>query len=206
MDNPFITERIVDPGRRLAREVAAIHKECISKGFLSTLPMAFLTCLYQYIARHHILITVCKKEDSKVAGYISATTFSKGLLSDFLKRCFIRASIALAPAMFRAGFFSNIRQTAKAAGDDDIAPGMPELLSVAVVEGYRSTGAAASLLSLLEQELLNAGINQYKVVAGKKLHAANRFYLKNGFIAEGEKVIHDNEISVVYTKRLSDGA
>jgi len=77
-----------------------------------------------------------------------------------------------------------------------------ELLSIAVDSTIQKSGIGSRLLNALEFELMQIGIKEYKVIAGADLDSANKFYLKNGFILVRQIIIHGNELSNIYLKKL----
>ncbi|MDT8308947.1 MAG: hypothetical protein RQ866_05415 [Bacteroidales bacterium] len=204
MDNYHI-RRCTGRDRRLGKEIAGMHKSLISEGFLSSLPMPFLTLLYKYLIKRHIVFIAVTGKD-RVLGFVAATLHPEKLMRDFVFRNNLRILFTLAPVLFRRRVLRQLRETKKTTSIDDATEAnMPELLSIAVMHDAGNRGVGAALLKCLESALRAVKVKKYKVVAGEKLSQANNFYVKHNFKNIDEKVIHNNEISIVYCKKLFDG-
>jgi len=69
-------------------------------------------------------------------------------------------------------------------------------------KNVQAKGYGKILLDELEKEFKSLGVAKYKVVAGERLEAANKFYQKNGFGLYKKTEIHKGDISNVYVKVL----
>jgi len=56
------------------REVAKIHKECLTKSFLATLGEKFLTVLYKALIEYRRGILLVAEDDGKIIGFVSEIT------------------------------------------------------------------------------------------------------------------------------------
>lgn len=185
-----------------AVRLAYLHKTAIDQGFLSQLPVRFLTLLYRYLIKKELVFVAESKQT--IDGFISAATAPSGLMKRFVKRYWLQAGLLLIPVIFRKGFFKKILESGGAGQKSTLSQheNIPELLSIAALADRQSAGIGTSLLSTLVKELRNAGYRQLKVVAGKKLSSANNFYRKNNFEVVAEISIHENEDSYLYLKEL----
>ncbi|MCB0804372.1 MAG: GNAT family N-acetyltransferase [Bacteroidales bacterium] len=186
-----------------SKSVAGLHKEAINKGFLSTLPLRFLQLLYRYLITNEIVFVYANKNE--IYGYISCALQPDGLLKRFVTTHFLSATLQLFPVLFRLRTIKKILETGRATHNKS-AMHVPEILSVAVSKEYRLLKIGQLLLIELENSLTHKQFTHVKVVAGKSLEAANRFYQNNGFIKVDEMIIHDDELSYVYLKKINGHA
>jgi len=183
-----------------ASQIAALHKQGITGGFLSQQSDSFLTALYEYLIKNEILIVI--KENNKVMGFVSATVTTSGLYKKFLiKNIPLLIKFTLKNicsfSFFKKSIETLLSPTKSSTGDTEL----PELLSIVVDLNSKGKGYGQLLTEALEKEFLLREIKEYKVLVGSELKA-NRFYLKNGFIQIKEIELHKGEKSFIYIKKL----
>lgn len=189
-----------------AIQVAKLHQQTITEGFLQKLGVGFLRTLYVFIIQKELVLVY--REENKVQGFVSCALSSKGIIKRFLLSGFsgvFQLALALlknpkllpsALETFRAPVLSN------ADGDKTVDIPETELLSISVSTLAQKGGIGTALLFALEEELKSRGILKYKVIAGEKLDGANSFYKKNGFVLAKQITIHGNDVSNIYVKTI----
>lgn len=186
-----------------AQQIAILHQQTISKGFLTNLGLDFLQNLYFFLIKKELILTY--KENDQVVGFVSCAISSKGIM----KRFVITEPIVIAKLLV---LIINNPKIVKQMLETFRAPSLSksktckvpdtELLSISVSPLSQQGGIGTQLLSALEFELKKRNITTYKVIAGEKLHGANKFYLKNGFKRFKQISIHSDDISNVYIKEI----
>ena len=187
--------------KRDAFKVVKIHKEEIKKGFLSSLPAAFLEKLYLLIIDKDFCIVA--KENDEVVGFMAGTTDIKKLYSRFFKKYFFHSIFFLFPKIFS---FSSLKKIFENLFYPKMEKDLPpaELLTVAVKKDFQGIGVAPQMLELFVAEMKKKGVKTFKVIVGEELIPAIKFYEKNGFIFLKNIVIHDNKKSRVYVFTINN--
>jgi len=186
------------------REIAKIHKECLTKSFLATLGEKFLTLLYKTLVEYKKGILLVAEDNGKIIGFVSATADTGGFYKYFLKKKFIEASFLLLPKAINLNTLRKIFETLKYSKKNKINILLPkaELLSIAVKEDYQRKGVAQQLFKALAKEFYKKGINEFKIVVGDSLLNAKKFYRKMGCIKVGEFELHKGERSEIYIFKI----
>ena len=178
----------VRPGRPGdAAAVAALHAARIGEGFLVTLGPRFLTRLYRRIARSPGSVLVVAEADGRVVGFAAATTSTRRLYAEFLRRDGVLAALAAAPAVLRAP--SRVWETLRyGAGDDDLPAA--EVLSIAVADAAGGRGLGGALLATALDGLAARGAREARVVTAVGNDAALAMYERAGFRRWGRTEVH----------------
>lgn len=186
-----------------AKIIAKMHKECIPSGFLSTLNHKFLTILYEFIITTETGYVY--EDEGAVQGFITGAADTKKLYKSFINKNWFRSVPIIMRKLFSCVFIKRLFETVlipfrvHKCGSE---PALPELLSMAVLEGTRFHGIGTELVKELEKELIRRGFKSYEVVAGDNLTAANNFYLKNGFVLYKKIELHKGHFSNILRKNL----
>ncbi|HKI88427.1 MAG TPA: hypothetical protein VKA38_05320, partial [Draconibacterium sp.] len=64
-----------------ALQVALLHEQTISEGFLPKLGRSFLVSLYRFLIKKELVLVY--KEENKILGFISCAISSKGMMKRF---------------------------------------------------------------------------------------------------------------------------
>lgn len=188
--------------------LAKLHYDTLTTSFLAGLGLDFLSRLYTFlILKEKVWIY---EENNEIKGFVSYSENSSGMMKRFLINC-PRCIILLALRIivkpinfkrfietFRAPFKSKKTREAK----DSFCLPSGELLSISVSPNCQASGIGSQLVKTLEEYLKHNQIYTYKVVAGKELVSANKFYLKNGFVFAAQIKIHGETLSNVYIKEI----
>jgi GNAT superfamily N-acetyltransferase len=183
--------------------IAELHKIGIPTGFISSLNINVVRKLYEKIIEEGI-VYVLKDEKGKIIGFISCVLDTKHFYKKFIFKNFWIVLPFFLPKVFSLSFLKKVFETLTAPSKTESKKELevPELLSIVISPNVQARGLGKVLLDTLESDLRKRGINSYKVVAGEKLEAANKFYKKNGFVLFDKTEIHRGDISNVYLKEL----
>ncbi len=195
---------VIIPAKAMdAPVLAQMHRDVIHSGFLSTLPLPFLTLLYIHLIRQEVVF--CAFNQGKINGFVTATAGQKPLIRCFVARNPLRSAIFLLPVIFRKGMIRKLSETYRY---NRALPPMqlpdPELLSIAVRPGDQSGGIGRMLLEELMDAFARKDIRAFKVIAGEELESANRFYRKNGFVPLAAACVHKGERSNIFIKTIGN--
>ena len=182
------------------REVARIHKEAISAGFLSTLGVDFLALLYESIDQSKDCALLVIRSEGKIVGFVSAAR-GLGTVYRHMLRSWGRLGMALLPAVFSLRKLYRIIETvmfSRSQRDERIDLPHDELLSIAVAGEFRGMGFADQLFEALKQHFRTNEVRRFRIVVGDALAPAHRFYRKMGAYPVGRAEVHKGSGSVIY--------
>lgn len=178
-----------------ARSIAAIHKEEISQGFLSSLPLSFLAKLYEEIIQSGVCVIA--ETQGRVIGFAAGTVNLNALFRSFLLHSFIPASFVLLPQIFSLRKLKGILEAFLYPARNSDLP-QAELLMIAVRKEFQSQGVARSMLKEFIGQMKKQGVKKFRVMVGKELRAAVRFYESSGFQFVKETAVHGSKQSLIY--------
>ncbi len=174
-----------------AGQVAALHIQCISSGFISSLGIDFVTSLYEAVVQSKSSFGVVAVRNAKVLGFAAFTTnlnklyksavWRKGLIFALLLAGNVR-SRGRVKKMFETLFYP--ARTKKM----NLPPA--ELLSIAVAPEEREKGLAGQLIEEGFRHCRKTGVDKIKVLVGADNKPGNKLYLKFGFELAGQIVNH----------------
>lgn len=181
-------------------EVARIHKEAISEGFLSTLGVSFLALLYESIDRAAGCVLIVERADGKIVGFVSGARGLGGVYRIMLGS-WGRLFISLFPSLLSPSKLYRIGETVffgKKSVDMGIELPHDELLSIAVSKEFRSKGHAEQLFRRLVSHFHETGVGKFKIVVGDALAPAHRFYCRMGAYPVARAEVHKGSGSTIY--------
>ena len=174
-----------------AGQVAALHIQCISTGFISSMGIDFVTSLYDAIVKSKSSLGVVAVRNEKVIGFVSFTTNLNKLYKSIIRRKGLKFALLLAgnvlslrriKKMFETLFYpARIKKM-------NLPPA--ELLSIAVAPEERRKGLAGQLIEKGLRLYRKTGVDKVKVLIGADNKAGNKLYLKTGFELIGQIVNH----------------
>lgn len=190
------------------RQVAQLHAQGIDQGFLSGLGEGFLTLLYQAIDECESSALLVEITDEKITGFAACSRGMRPVYGQLLKRapklCLVLFPQLIKPAKLW-GLFEVFRQTIKPA-DHGLGEGAQnpqhELLSIVVSPEMRGTGVAERLYQRLSGHLADSGAECFKIVVGKNLGPAHKFYQRMGAKQIGKTAVHGGALSTIYVQNL----
>ena len=180
------------------RAVAALHRQCIAEGFLSTLGEGFLARLYRAIASDpgSTVLVPPGEDGSAPQGFVAGTVDTSAMYRRVLGRQWLWFALALAPAALKPATAKRILETMRygrrAEAGRQTSGVTAELLAIAVAPGSRGKGVGRSLVAGLEAFFAERGVKEYKVVTSAADPVSNAFYAACGFALRREFAHHGN--------------
>ena len=174
-----------------AEQVAALHIQCISTGFISSMGIDFVTNLYEAIVQSNSSFGVVAVRKGNVLGFAVFTTNINTLYKAVIWRKGLRF------AMILAGQICSLKQIKKifetlfypARINNKDLPSA-ELLSIAVAPEEQRKGLAGKLIEKGFRHYRKTGVDKVKVLIGADNKAGNELYLKCGFEPAGQIINH----------------
>lgn len=184
-----------------ARQIAEIHRKEIKTGFLSSLPISFLTKFYEAItlSPHGVCVVALEKE--RVVGFIAGTTNLKHFYKYFMSRYFFKAGVHLLPKLFSINKVKRIVENLLYPKKSSELP-KAELLVIAIHRGLQGYGLGGRMLNVFVAEMKKCKVAEFKVVVGEELKHAIKFYEKSGFEFLTTITVHGKEPSRVYKYKI----
>ena len=168
--------------RTHARQVARLHAEGISSGFLASLGHGFLPQLYTAIPKCDAGFGYVALDDAgDVQGFIACTESTGRLYKQAMRRRFLQMAwpvmrYAVRPSVLKR-MIATLRYPAEV-GDEVPAA---ELLSIVVTPALRGQGAGKALVAAATDEFRRRNVGRYKVAVWDQNDRANAFYKSCGF-------------------------
>ena len=188
------------------REIARLHSDGITEGFLSTLGIPFLTRLYMGISKEkNSGVLVAVEEGGEDGGSVSQLDSAKENILGFIsyskdvKSCYkhvmfsncFSLGVAMIPNIFKPTIYKKIFETLiypfahkdipEEIVEDKANPLRSELLSMAVSENARGKGIGKLLVKAVDEAMLRMDVNGYYVVTHGIDERSNGFYQRCGF-------------------------
>lgn len=168
--------------KKYASDIAAIHADALSKDFLPSLGVSFLTELYKGILELNLGFGFVAKDKNTIQGFVLATKdMQKMLKTVFFKRTFPLGRKIL-PALLKNPLkILKIFETFTYSGKESKTKTKSELIVVAVDRLFRNQKIGSNLLLTLDHEFVKQKVKEYKVTVNADNLGAIKFYKGNGF-------------------------
>jgi len=174
-----------------AGQVAALHIQCISTGFISSMGIDFVTSLYDAIVKSKSSLGVVAVRNEKVLGFAAFTTNLNKLYKSIIRRKGLKFALLLAGNMWSRKRIKKIFETLfYPSRIKKMNLPSAELLSIAVAPEERRKGLAGQLIEKGLRLYRKTGVDKVKVLIGADNKAGNKLYLKTGFELIGQIVNH----------------
>ena len=174
-----------------AGQVAALHIQCISTGFISSMGIDFVTSLYDAIVKSKSSLGVVAVKNGKVIGFVAFTTNLNKLYKSIIRRKGLKFALLLAGNVLSLRRIKKIFETLSyPARIKKMNLPSAELLSIAVAPEERRKGLASQLIEKGLRLYRKTGVDKVKVLIGADNKAGNKLYLKSGFELIGQIVNH----------------
>ena len=167
-------------------QVADLHIQGISTGFISSLGHDFVAALYKAVAEDENSFGFVASENGEVLGFVAFTTNLSKLYKYVALKKGLRFVFILARRMTSwkvlEKIWSNIFYPGKMKSLN-----LPdaELLSIVIAPQGRGKGLAIQLVERGFEECVKRGIDKVKVLVAAENEPANKLYLKCGFKLAG---------------------
>jgi len=174
-----------------AQQVAALHIQCISTGFISSMGIDFVTILYEAIAQSKSSFGIVALRNGKVLGFAAFTTNINTLYKSIIRRKGLKFALLLAGRMCSLKRIKSMFETLfYPARTKKMNLPSAELLSIAVVDEEQGKGLAGKLIESGFGHYRENGVEKIKILIGADNTAGNNFYLKHGFERVGQILNH----------------
>lgn len=170
--------RINNLQKRQIHQVAEIHKNVLSSGFLATLSVDFLEKFYYSLFKSHDTFSLVAVRGQKVLGFVTCTTAVKSLPVFLFVHLWKEISFEMFknPFLFfkfsSSLFYPNFTSTEAAC----------EILSIAVVQGDRGRGLGSKLVSNAKLKFKKRGFKYFQLSVRDSMKEANNFYQRIGMV------------------------
>jgi ribosomal protein S18 acetylase RimI-like enzyme len=189
----------LESDENLFRNIAQIHLNEISEGFLSTLGIDFLERLYKFIAlsRHGFIFIATIK--GQAIGFISGSTNTSRLYREFILNYGWKMLPVMLPKMFSLSLILKLKETLCYPQKKECRE-LPqsEILNFCVDRNFQRKGIARLLFGHLVKEFNQRKVNNFKIVTGSQQISAQRFYKAMKATHISDIIIHNGIISHVY--------
>ncbi len=184
-------------------QLAELHREAITEGFLSSLGEKFLICLYEALATGKASFVIVAETDKRVVGFIAGSAGMGKVYRNFIKRAGWRAIWALGRKLLS---FRRIRRMLEtllypAWRSKQDLPG-EEIINFCVAGDMQRRGVGRRLFEELAAEFVRRGVGKIKIVTGAQQRKAQKFYEKAGAQRAAEIEVHKGQTSLVYVYDL----
>lgn len=175
-------------------EVARLHSQNITEGFLSTLGNSFLAKLYRGISNSSACGVFIAVENENVLGFIAYTCDVSNCYKKVLKNNLFTLGLAVMPSLVKPVIVKKIIETlcyplrhrkkpVDKENNHEYPQSRAELLAMAVTNDARGKGIGKLLVHAIEKEMISSEISGYFVVTHAIDETSNKFYSKCGFNA-----------------------
>ena len=188
---------------RHAKKMANLHIQGISKGFISSLGIDFVTALYEAIADSKDCFGFVTEEEDKVLGFVAFTTNLNSLYKSVILKKGLRFALLLAGKMFSPQQVKKVFETLfypSRVKKMDLPSA--ELLSIVVTPENQGKELGGQLLQKGLAECTKRGIEKVKVLVAANNRPANKLYLKCGFQVAGQIENH-GIVSNIYVAKTT---
>ncbi len=174
-----------------AGQVAELHIQCISTGFISSLGIDFVTSLYEAIVQSNSSFGVVAVRNEKVLGFAAFSTNINTLYKSIVWKKGLKFALLLAGHMCSPKRVKRMLETLfYPARIKRMNLPSAELLSIAVAPEEQRKGLAGQLIEKGFRHCRKTGVDKVKVLIGADNKAGNKLYLKSGFEPAGQIINH----------------
>ncbi len=186
-----------------AQQVAALHIQCISTGFISTMGIDFVTILYEAIAQSKSSFGIVAVRNGKVLGFAAFTTNINSLYKSIVWKKGLKFALLLAGRMCSLNRVKRIFETLfYPARIEKMNLPSAELLSIAVAVEEQRKGVASQLIKRGFQHYQKNGVEKVTILIGADNKAGNDLYIKCGFEL-AEQIKNHGVLSNIYITQIN---
>ena len=193
---------------RWMKDIANLHTDGISTGFISTLGMPFVATLYRAISQSPYSVTIVDTEGDKVNGFIAGTVSTRAMYRWVFLRYGLLFFLQLGRNIVYPRRIKKIFETIMYAHNSEVTSKkterndlQAELLSIVVAESMRGKGVGRLLVLKLEEFYRENGIIAYKVATRASDQGSNSFYIACNFV-KTRSFFHHGIAMNEYKKRI----
>ncbi|MHC4154173.1 MAG: GNAT family N-acetyltransferase [Planctomycetota bacterium] len=183
-------------------QVARLHTEGISAGYISSLGEKFAEYVYAGIVTSGESFGFVAVEDGRVIGFITCADSVISIYKHILRNHFLKLFLAILPRLFRLSSLRNVLETLFYPSRVQKDLNCVEIVAIVVDEPWRGRGIGRSLIHKAVDETLRRGIGKIRVMVGDPL-PANEFYKRLGFELVGQYRQHAH-LTNLYVRSVGD--
>ena len=181
-----------------ARDIAGLHVDLITSGFLPLLGRRFMRVMYRALLGWRGARVFVAEDTGGVVGFTAGIDRVGPFYRWFARARWLPAGLAAVPALLRP---ANLRRAAEnfryGRGHESA-----EVLALAVAPRARGQAVSTRLLEHLLGALESDGVHSVRAVVGSSHPAAVSTYVKVGFEPGGTVEVHRGEVSQLLIRRL----
>lgn len=163
-------------------QIAKLHMQGISTGFISSLGIDFVTALYEVIAQSKSSFGFVAQEANKIVGFVAFTANISKLYKLVVLRKGLRFGFLLAGKMFSLRRIKKVFETLfYPTRIRKMHLPKAELLSIVVAKEQQSKGIASAMIRRGFEECVRRKIEKVKVLVGAQKKSANKLLPKMWF-------------------------
>lgn len=205
MNSSIRIERLADSGAAADFEACArIHREEISKGFLSTLGGRFLALLYRTLAGSRRSFLLVARTGDGIVGLICGSEDTGAVYKEFAWKAGLGVIPLLLPRLLSPRRIVSVLETLlypHRQRRSDLPE--PEILNFCVSARGQGSGVGRLLFAALVDEFRVRGVSRIRIVTGVNQKTAQRFYERAGARLAGEISVHKGSPELVYIFDIS---
>ncbi len=180
-----------------ATAIARLHAATITQGFLTRLGPRFLRQVYLGVAADPTSRVWVAAGGSEVLGFLAYAVDVGAMYRRILRSRMLRLGWASLPYTLNPWVVREVLDTLRYPHKQTDAQLPPaEILSVGVSPAARGGGVGRRLIEAAVEQARRDGQAQLKVLAGARLHEANRFYPACGFRLLTQLMQHGEPLNV----------
>lgn len=187
------------PDKDVLRQVAAIHREAIPGGFLSSFPDAVLIRLYKAMATSRWSFLFLAWDGPRLVGFVGCSENTSAFYKHFMVR---HAPLVALPVLRRLVSISTVRKVVETLRypQQEAVADLPasEILNFCVRDGVRGKGIGGRLFEALCGEFARRGVGRIRIVTGTEQKIAQHFYERRGATLASGLQVHEGHESLVY--------
>jgi GNAT superfamily N-acetyltransferase len=183
-------------------QVARLHTEGISAGYISSLGEEFAEYLYAGIVASGGSFGYVAVENGRVIGFITCGESVVSIYNYVLRNHFVKLFLAILPRLFRLSSLRDVLDTLLYPSRIQKDLNCVEIVAIVVDEPWRGRGIGRSLIHKAVDETLRRGIGKIRVMVGDPL-PANEFYKRLGFRLVGQYRQHAH-LTNQYVRSVGD--
>ena len=186
-------------------QIASMHLNLLSDGFLASLGHDFLYLLYKEIYRSDSATLIVAREGNLVSGFIAGGVGLKHIYLRLLKRP-IKLTYTIVPKLLNRRIFAQFISVSlrnKRVNYDRTLQTSAELYSICVARKYHGAGISDELYLQLSKYFTDNDVKEFLIFVGEKLDRAHSFYLKKGASKVGSVSQGAGKMSLIFAQKIA---
>jgi ribosomal protein S18 acetylase RimI-like enzyme len=186
-------------------DLARLHAEEISSGFLTSLGTGLLARLYGAIGRSPDAFILTASANQHIVGFLCASTDTRRVYRYVLVHAWRHLLPALARHLLSWRTLRRCWETLRYPARSPV-PDLPgaEILNFCVTQKLQRSGVGRALFSAMEGEYRRRGVRCIRIVTGANQLSAIRFYEKLGAEPVGTIEVHARTESRLFRYSIQD--